>query len=95
MTIPNWVKRILLPLRSRKVRVALTTMVVAYAAEYGLNVSESLVMGIMGLGLALVIGIAHEDNGKKSGAQLIAWLESLPDGGLRPPGKTDEKETQG
>ena len=52
------------PLRSRKVRVALATVVTAYAAEWGLGVSEELVLTILGVGVALILGIAHEDNGQ-------------------------------
>jgi hypothetical protein len=54
------------PLQSRKVRVALATVVAAYAAEYGLNLSEPMVLTILGVGAALILGIAHEDNGAKS-----------------------------
>ena len=63
-------KRIGKPLASRKVRVALTTVIAAYAAEYGLGVSEEMIYTILGVGAAVVLGIAHEDNGAKS-AQAI------------------------
>jgi hypothetical protein len=54
------------PLKSRKVRVAMSTFVAAYAAEYGLGVSDELVFTILGIGSAIILGIAHEDNGQKS-----------------------------
>ena len=69
----NWLKRIVKPLQSRKVRVALTTVIVAYAAEYGLDVSEEITMTILGVGVAVILGIAHEDSGAKS-AQLVELL---------------------
>jgi hypothetical protein len=59
-----WWKRIFNPLRSRKVRVALATVLAAYAAEAGLDLSEELVLTILGVGAALILGIAHEDAGK-------------------------------
>jgi hypothetical protein len=60
--------RVLSPLQSRKVRVALATVLAAYAAEYGLHVSEELVFTILGVGISLILGIAHEDAGQKAGA---------------------------
>ena len=43
MTVNSVVQRLIRPLASRKVRVALTTVVVAFAAELGLEVSDELV----------------------------------------------------
>ena len=57
--------RLMKPLRSRKVRVALTTVVAAYAAEYGLGVSEEVILTLVSVGVALILGIAHEDAGRK------------------------------
>ena len=54
------------PLKSRKVRVAVATVLAAYAAEAGWNVSEELLLTILGVGVALILGIAHEDNGRKA-----------------------------
>jgi hypothetical protein len=54
------------PLRSRKVRVAIAGVVAAYAAEYGLGVSEELVLTILGVTASIILGIAHEDAGAKS-----------------------------
>ena len=61
-------RRFFSPLQSRKVRVALATVLAAYAAEYGLHVSEELVFTILGVGISLILGIAHEDAGRKAGA---------------------------
>jgi hypothetical protein len=60
--------RVVRPLQSRKVRVALATVVAAYLAEYGLNVSEEIVLTIVGMGVSLILGIALEDAGSKSTA---------------------------
>ncbi len=54
-------RRVLRPLASRKVRVALATVLSAYAAEVGLGIGEELVLTILGVGAALILGIAHED----------------------------------
>jgi hypothetical protein len=62
----SFLQRLLNPLRSRKVRVALATVIAASLAEFGLNASEQLVLTIVGVGAALILGIAHEDNGRKS-----------------------------
>lgn len=58
--------RLVEPLRSRKVRVALATVIAAYAAQMGLGVSEELVMTILGVGASLILGIAHEDAGRRA-----------------------------
>jgi hypothetical protein len=52
---------VLAPLRSRKLRVALATVLSAYGAEYGLNLSEDVIHTVLGVGVALILGIAHED----------------------------------
>lgn len=62
----TFVQRIAKPLQSRKVRVALTTVVVAFLAEWGFDVSENVVFAIIGVGTAIILGIAHEDHGAKS-----------------------------
>lgn len=59
--------RLLEPLRSRKVRVALATVIAAYAAQVGLGISEELVLTILGVGASLILGIAHEDAGRRTG----------------------------
>ena len=55
------------PLASRKVRVALTTVVAAFVAQWGLHVSDDLIFTILGVGVSLILGIAHEDAGRFSG----------------------------
>jgi len=59
----SW-SRWLWPLRSRKVLVAIATVVVAYLAQAGLAVSEETVVTVLGVGVALILGIAHEDAGR-------------------------------
>lgn len=66
MSFSSSISRLAKPLASRKVRVALATVIAAYAAEYGLGVSEQVVFTILGVGAALILGIAHEDNGLNS-----------------------------
>ena len=70
-------KRLLKPLASRKVRVALATVIAAYAAEYGLGVSTEIVMTMLGVGVAVILGIAHEDNGRKSRTE-VHMLPATP-----------------
>jgi hypothetical protein len=57
-------RRLIRPLASRKVRVALATVAGAFAAEYGLDVGEETVFTLLGVGVALILGIAHEDAGR-------------------------------
>ena len=57
------------PLASRKVRVAIATVVAAYAAEYGLGASEELLLTVVSVGVALILGIAHEDSGRGGGSR--------------------------
>lgn len=64
--VVGW-RRWLWPLRSRKVQVALATVVVAYAAQAGLEVSTETVVTVLGVGVALILGIAHEDAGRARG----------------------------
>ncbi len=54
-------RRWLWPLLSRKVQVAVATIVVAYAAQVDLAVSEETITTVLGVGVALILGIAHED----------------------------------
>lgn len=54
------------PLASRKVRVALATVIGAYLATWWPDISTELVATILGVGVAVILGIAHEDNGQKS-----------------------------
>ena len=72
MAWTSYLWRVFRPLRSRKVRVALATVLAAMAAEYGLQVSEQIVLAVVGMGAALILGIAHEDAGAKSAPSLRA-----------------------
>ncbi len=54
------------PLYSRKVRVALATVIAAYAGQLGLGWDEQMVLTVLSVGVALILGIAHEDAGAKS-----------------------------
>jgi len=64
MRVNAVVHRLIRPLASRKVRVALATVAAAFAAEFGWNVSDELIFTILGVGVALILGIAHEDAGR-------------------------------
>ncbi len=66
MSVSSSLQSVLSPLRSRKVRVALATVLAAYAAQYGLGVSEEVIHTVLGVGVALILGIAHEDAGSRS-----------------------------
>ena len=70
MAIAAALRRWVMPLASRKVRVALATVLAAYAAQYGLGVSEEIVLTILSVGVALILGIAHEDNVRSSAASM-------------------------
>lgn len=67
-----WVKRFLAvlaaPLLSRKVHLAMATVVAAYAAKAGWNVSEELVYGILGMGVTVILAIMGEDIATKLAA---------------------------
>lgn len=64
VTATNLFKRLWRPLESRKVRVALATVIAAFAANWGFDVDEELVLTILGVGVSLILGIAHEDAGR-------------------------------
>ena len=64
--VDGW-RRWVWPLRSRKVQVALATVVAAYAAQVGLVLSEETVVTVLAVGVALILGIAHEDSGRARG----------------------------
>ena len=57
-------RRWLWPLVSRKVQVAVATVVTAYAVQIGFDVSEETVATVLAVGVALILGIAHEDAGR-------------------------------
>ncbi len=69
MSGSSFLQSMLSPLRSRKVRVALATVLAAYAAQYGLEVGEEMIHTVLGVGVALILGIAHEDAGAGSAAR--------------------------
>lgn len=58
-------RRWLWPLVSRKVQVALATVLTAYAAEAGWAIREETMIAILSVGVALILGIAHEDAGRQ------------------------------
>lgn len=57
------------PLGSRKVQVAVATVVVAFAAQAGFELREEVVQTVLGVGVALILGIAHEDAGKATAGE--------------------------
>ena len=65
MKLSDIVARAFRPMASRKVRVALATVLAAYAAEYGLGWNEEMLLTVVSVGVALILGIAHEDAGQK------------------------------
>lgn len=66
MKAMDYLRRAVQPAASRKVRVAITTVLTAYAAQYGLGLSEDMLLTVVSVGVALILGIAHEDAGKNS-----------------------------
>ena len=63
-SLHTFLRRIVRPLGSRKVRVALATVVAAYLVDAGLEVGEEVVLAVIGTGVAIILGIAHEDAGR-------------------------------
>jgi len=63
-SLHNFLRRIARPLGSRKVRVALATVVAAYFVDAGFEVGEEVVLAVIGTGVAIILGIAHEDAGR-------------------------------
>lgn len=51
------------PLASRKVRVALATVIAAFLSQFIPKVNEEFVLTVLGVGVALILGIAAEDAG--------------------------------
>ena len=64
MNLASAWQRALKPLASRKVRVAPATVTAVFAGEFGLGVSEEMVFTMVSVGVALILGIAHEDAGR-------------------------------
>jgi len=63
-SLQTFLRRIARPLGSRKVRVALATVVAAYFVDAGLEVGEEVVLAVISTGVAIILGIAHEDAGR-------------------------------
>lgn len=61
--IVSW---LIAPLASRKVRVAVATVIAAYAGQSGLGWDEQMILTVLSVGVALILGIAHEDAAAKS-----------------------------
>lgn len=64
MKFSEILKRAVKPLASRKVRVAFATVIAAYLVQWLPDTSEQTIYTILSVGVALILGIAHEDNGK-------------------------------
>ncbi len=73
MSLIAGIQSVFRPFASRKVRVAVATVLAAYAAQYGLNCSEELLLTVVSVGVALILGIAHEDNGKAQVQSPVKW----------------------
>lgn len=65
---------------SRKVAIALASLIPAVCAEFGVNVSEDLVFRVLAIGALLITGIAVEDAAAKFGLPPTATPAS-PAGG--------------
>lgn len=72
----SFLSRLVRPLASRKMRVAFATVVAAYAAEWGLGISEEVVLTILGTGVAVIlgVGVAVEDAGRFAGGVAVKRL---------------------
>jgi hypothetical protein len=84
----HFLRRLMRPLRSRKMRVALATGLGAVAAEVGLDVSPDILLAITGIGASLILGIAHEDAGRNAASHLPQSAGERLSGGVdtgRPP----------
>ncbi len=66
MSLIESVRRAARPLRSRKLRVALATVVAAFLTDYGFAIREEVIYTILAVGAALILGIAHEDSGRNA-----------------------------
>lgn len=66
---PSGWRRWIWPLASRKVQVAVATVIAAYAASAGLSPNEEMITTVLGVGVALILGIAHEDAGRAGTAK--------------------------
>lgn len=53
-------------LTSRKVQIAVATIIAAAGAQWGLAVNTEVLLSIVGVGVAIILGIAIEDGGAKT-----------------------------
>ncbi len=68
-------------LKSRKILIAVAGLVVAFAGEFGLELDNTFVIGVLSMTATLILGIAHEDNGAKSASTIVidpAMLNAAP-----------------
>lgn len=56
--------------------MALATVISAYVGEK-LGISEEVLTAILGVGVVLILGIAHEDNGKNVAAPNTTQLQEM------------------
>jgi len=87
--LTSFLLRVSGPLRSRKTRVALVTILAAFAAEFGIDVSDELLLALVGVGASLILGIAHEDAGRKSAPLAPRPAPTRGDPDSRPAGPAD------
>lgn len=65
----TFLRRLAAPLASRKVRVAVATVVSSWLVQWVPSADESsvyLVVSVVAVGVGVILGIAIEDNGSKS-----------------------------
>ncbi len=77
----SYLTRLVRPLQSRKVRVALATLLAAFLGDWGFDISEQRMLMIVGVGVAIILGIAHEDHGKKMALPPAATRPAEPPAG--------------
>ena len=71
--------RLLAPLQSRKVKVAIATVIAAYLAQWLPGVNEEVVFTVLSVGVSIILGIAIEDNGwKKTLGQVAGEIVAAP-----------------
>lgn len=66
----GFLRALIRPLKSRKVRTGLATVAAAYLAQWGLDVGTEIIMTILGVGISIILGVAVEDAGAKSRSQV-------------------------
>lgn len=70
--------------KSRKVQTAVVTLVVAIAAKLGLQLDPEAVLSIVGLGMIVILSIAHEDAAAKGAATNVTIAPEDPEQPQRP-----------